>query len=191
MNVFVLCTGRCGSKTFIEACRYITNYSCAHESRSALIGKARLDYPRNHIEADNRLSWLLGRLDRTYGGDAFYVHLKRNESDAARSFARRCSRGIMRAYARGILTGRRRRRDPLSVAEDYCRTVNANIELFLRDKPQRMTVTLGSLRQGFAAFWRRIRAEGDYAAALAELEVVHNAAHRSGRAKRRRDASGA
>ena len=93
MNVFVLCTGRCGSTTFIESCRHIRNFSCAHESRTRLLGNERLAYPPNHIEADNRLSWFLGRLDREYGDDAFYVHLVRNTKDVARSYARRFTSG--------------------------------------------------------------------------------------------------
>ncbi len=56
MDVFVLCTGRCGSTTFIKACAHITNYTAAHESRTGLLGSDRLDYPGKHIEADNRLS---------------------------------------------------------------------------------------------------------------------------------------
>ncbi len=86
MNVFVLCTGRCGSSTFIEACHHIANYTSAHESRSSLLGAERLAYPAQHIEADNRLSWLLGRLDAAYGDSAFYVHLQRNHPDTAASF---------------------------------------------------------------------------------------------------------
>lgn len=65
MNIFVLCTGRSGSKTFIKACNHITNYTCGHESRAKrakLESRLNLDYPPNHIEADNRLSWFLGRL---------------------------------------------------------------------------------------------------------------------------------
>ena len=98
MNIFILNTGRCGSTTFIQACKHITNFSCAHESRTAILGKERMDYPDDHIEADNRLSWLLGRLDKKYGDDPFYVHLKRNENDTARSFTRRYSSGIIKAY---------------------------------------------------------------------------------------------
>jgi hypothetical protein len=64
VNVFVLNTGRCGSVTFIEACRHIRNYSAAHESRATLIGEQRLAYAANHIETDNRLCWFLGRLDK-------------------------------------------------------------------------------------------------------------------------------
>lgn len=71
MNVFVLCTGRCGSTTFIESARHISNYSAGHETRTYLTGAARFDYPQSHIEADNRLSWLLGRLNKTFGGGRF------------------------------------------------------------------------------------------------------------------------
>ena len=67
MNVFILNSGRCGSTTWIRACTHIDNFSAGHETRSHLSGDARLDYPDRHIEADNRLSWLLGRLDRQYG----------------------------------------------------------------------------------------------------------------------------
>ena len=49
MNVFVLNTGRCGSMTFVEACRPITNFSSAHESRCAKLGAERFAYPDNHI----------------------------------------------------------------------------------------------------------------------------------------------
>ncbi len=87
MNVFILNTGRCGSYTFHEACSHIKNFTSGHESRSTILGPNRLDYPENHIESDNRLSWLLGRLDKKYGDNAYYVHLLRNEKDLVYSFA--------------------------------------------------------------------------------------------------------
>ena len=87
MNVFVLNTGRCGSVTFIKACQHISNYTAAHESRSHCIAGERLAFPDNHIEADNRLSWVLGRLDAAYGDNAIYVHLRRDRTDTIRSFA--------------------------------------------------------------------------------------------------------
>jgi hypothetical protein len=89
MNVFVLCTGRCGSVTFSKACSHITNFTSGHESRRKEWGAARLAYPDNHIETDNRLAWLLGRLDATYGRDARYVLLTRNEDDVVESFVRK------------------------------------------------------------------------------------------------------
>jgi len=119
MNVFVLNTGRCGSTTFIKACNHITNFSCAHESRAGILGEEHFDYPENHIEADNRLSWLLGRLERAYGDDAIYVHLKRNENDTAHSFTLRYQAGIIKAYrAPGILMGLPEETDHMSVCLD-------------------------------------------------------------------------
>ncbi len=176
MNVFVLNTGRCGSTTFIAACRHITNYTAGHESRIQLLGEERLAYPPNHIEADNRLSWLLGRLDDTYGDDAWYVHLTRNRDEVAASFARRADYGIMKAYREGILL----RAEPagqnaLAVAYDYIDTVETNIAAFLKDKTHQMTFRLENAASDFRHFWRSIAASGDPDAALAEWTVCHNA----------------
>ncbi|WP_298976670.1 hypothetical protein [uncultured Thermosynechococcus sp.] len=60
MNVFVPCTGRCGSVTFAKACSFITNFRSAYESRTFLRGEARLAYPSRSIGVDNRLSQFLG-----------------------------------------------------------------------------------------------------------------------------------
>lgn len=176
MNVFVLCTGRCGSVTFVEACQHISNYSAAHESRCDLLGEARLAYPENHIEADNRLSWFLGRLDERFGDDAFYVHLRRNDRAVAQSFARRYSSGMMQAYGGdGIVKGLLSTSDPVKVGLDYCTTVNANIRLFLKDKSRHLTIDLEEFEDGFSRFWSAIGAEGDYDAAIEALGVAHNA----------------
>lgn len=158
------------------ACKHIANYTCAHESRSAMLGEDRFDYPENHIEADNRLSWLLGRLDKVYGDDAFYVHLKRGKDDTARSFTKRYSSGIIKAYrGDGILLGLPKDSDPMSVSLDYCDTVNSNIELFLKDKTRKTEVALEHIDRDFTKFWNLIGAEGDIGAALAELGTHYNA----------------
>ncbi len=179
MNIFVLNTGRCGSTTFNRACSHITNYSCAHESRSGMLGEDRLDYPKNHIEADNRLSWFLGRLDKKYGDDAFYVHLKRNKNDTSRSYAKRYWYGIMKAYRNGVLMKLPKKTDSMSVALDYYETVNSNIDLFLKDKSKKITITLENIDEGFLEFWNLINAQGDLSAALAEFNMRYNATKES------------
>ena len=105
MNVFILCTGRSGSKSLTLACKHITNYTVGHETMAREIGNRRLEYPTNHIEADNRLSWFLGRLDATYGNKAFYVHLKRTKESTVNSFVNRWDYqgSIIKSYAEGIL----------------------------------------------------------------------------------------
>jgi len=178
MNVFVLSTGRCGSTTFERACRHITNYSCGHESRVDCLGPARLDYPPRHIESDNRLAWFLGRLERRFPRDVFYVHLQRERRAVARSYARRLDAGLMMsAYAHGIHLylpediGDRAQ----EIALDYVDTVTANIDLFLAPKPNRMRFRLENAKEDFREFWRRIGAEGDFEAAVAEFDVAYNA----------------
>ena len=141
MNVFVLCTGRSGSTTFHRACRHVANYTSGHELNTRELGPARLHYPENHIEVDNRLSWLLGRLDETFGDHCFYVHLLRDEQLTAESFDRRWAvrYSIIRTYAEGVL---RRKDQTEAICLDCCRTVNANITQFLRDKTRTMTFRL-------------------------------------------------
>lgn len=175
MNVFVLNTGRCGSVTFTRACRHITNYTVQHESRSHLLGQARLDYPDNHIEVDNRLSWFLGRLDARYGNDAIYIHLRRDDTATATSFLKRYSEGIIDAYRRAVLMALSADSLPESVCFDYCHTVNRNIELFLKDKSRAITVDLENFNCDFPRFWRLISAQGDLEGALREFAVRHNA----------------
>ena len=179
MNIFILNAGRSGSLTFIQACRHISNYTCAHESRSGLLGEAHFTYPPQHIEADNRLSWFLGRLDRAYGKHAIYVHLRRSDHETATSFARRYSGGIIRAYRKTILMGLPQDSAAHAVALDYCDTIHSNIELFLRDKPHKMDFAIENARQDFRQFWELIKAEGDLDAALSEFDQHYNASGHS------------
>jgi hypothetical protein len=179
-NVFVLCTGRCGSVTFAQAASHITNATAGHETRSHVIGSQRMAYPTQHIEVDNRLSWVLGRLDQTYGRSAFYVHLTRDPKAVAASFAARHDRGIMGAYAQNIMMGANRKNPdatPVAFAEDYVETITANITHFLRDKPSKMRFRLEHAAQDMAQFWREAGAEGDLIAASAEWDIKHNARH--------------
>jgi hypothetical protein len=170
MNVFVLTTGRSGSLTFAEACRHATNYSAGHETRVGLLGPGRLSYPPDHIEVDNRLAWFPGRLEAAFGDDAFYVHLRRDPAASAASFVRRWNKPMMRAYRKGILWDVDPDVGRLEIASDLNATVISNIDLFLRDKPNKMTIEIETASTSFPEFWDRIGAEGDLEAALAEFE---------------------
>ena len=177
MNVFVLCTGRCGSTTFARACAHITNFTASHESRCRLLGPDRVAYPENHIEVDNRLAWFLGRLGNAYGDDAFYVHLLRDRAGTAASYNQRWfPAGILAAYNQSILM---RHSGGLEVAEDLWDTVNENIRAFLADKSQTLEFQLDTAEADMRKFWQAIGAEGDLEAAVAEWRVRHNASKRS------------
>ncbi|MBU0500973.1 MAG: hypothetical protein KJ558_12030 [Gammaproteobacteria bacterium] len=185
MNIFILNAGRCGSLTFIAACRHITNHTAAHESLTRRIGGQRLAYPPNHIEADNRLSWFLGRLDLEFGNDAFYVHLRRDRKRSADSFARREHFGIMKAYREGILLGEEENWPAPDLALDYLETVETNIQLFLKDKTRKIDFALERARTDFYRFWELIGAEGDLDRALREWEINYNASTTNSQQKSR------
>ncbi|WBU52289.1 hypothetical protein [Paracoccus sp. SCSIO 75233] len=177
-NIFVLCSGRCGSTTFSKAASHATNYSSGHETRTPLIGSDRLAYPNHHIEADNRLTWMLGRLEREWGDRALYVHLQRERNATARSFAARSAKGIMRAYREDILLGSRKYRKKVSdfdYALDYIDTVNANIETFLARRSNHFRVQLETATRDFEEFWNWAGLEGDLGAALNEWKTSYNA----------------
>jgi len=175
MNIFILNTGRCGSSTFIKACSHITNYSAAHESRTTQVGKQRLAYPAQHIEADNRLSWFLGRLDQQHADNALYIHLSRNKQQTIDSFSKRADFGIMQAYKEGILLGGENNQSNQQIAEDYIDTVESNIEFFLKDKTNKMNFSLDNAKHDFEIFWELISAEGELNTALSEWDITYNA----------------
>ena len=174
INVFVLCTGRCGSVTFSRACGHFSNFTTGHESRSKIGTPARVDYPQDHIEVDNRLAWFLGMLEARYGDNAFYVHLKRDRDQVARSLNRRWHmRGfIVRGYVDHILATPVR--DPLGACYQYIDTVEANISAFLRSKSNTMNFDLKDHAIRFPEFIDRIAAEGDLDSAMSEWLTRYN-----------------
>lgn len=186
MRVFVLNTGRCGSNTFAEACKHITNYSSGHESLGARhYGPDRFDYPDQHIEVDNRLSWFLGTMDRLFGsGDVLWVHLLRDPEATARSFydrwTYRSRLGIIEAFGHAIImsTASWSKRQRMAICRFYVETVTANIELFLQGRPNKMQFRLESAKTDFARFWEAIGAEGDLDSGLAEWDRKYNATSR-------------
>src|SRR5262245_23428243 len=200
MNVFVLCTGRCGSTTFARACGHMTNFTSAHESHRQPGTKLRtrhdVRYPDNHVEVDNRLAWFLGSLEEEYGGDAFYVHLLRDREEVALSFLNRWEKrrtNIMFSFAWGMLTQaydqvtQLTREQRLEIARVYCDTVNANIRAFLRDKPRQLTIWLHDIQESFPLFWEQIGARGDLAAALRTWDTAYNASAAASADPRRRE----
>jgi hypothetical protein len=178
MRVFVLSTGRCGTTTLARACSHITNFTCAHESNWGRVGPDRFEYPDQHIEIDNRLSWFLGELYARYGDEARYVHLIRDPEKTALSFTHRWNvwESSITGYARHLLCVSDR---SIEVARAHVTTMNANISHFLRDKPHTMTLHLETLPDQYLAFLEWIGAHGDSAAAIDQLRVSHNSTETS------------
>lgn len=156
----------------------MTNFTAAHESRAREVGPARFDYPDRHIEADNRLTWLLGGLAAHERRGDRYVWLQRPTSDVAASFLRRWEAptriSIMEAFAHGIIMEHKdwpaERRAEL--VWFYIEMVEANIIEFITDRPH-LTVQLGE-PGSFRRFWQWIGANGDLEAALDTWALRHN-----------------
>lgn len=162
--------------TFARACSHLSNFTSGHESRVRFTGDARLDFPTNHIEVDNRLTWFLGALDARFGQDAYYVHLIRDAERVAHSLIQRknLTRSIVKAWQIGVLQGGART-TILDAARDYVRNANDNIAYFLRDKPHKMTARLETLADDMPRFFEWIGGEGNLAAAISETRQRHNA----------------
>ncbi len=174
MRVFVLSTGRCGTTTFFKACQHIENYTCGHESRANLTNFDRLDYPDNHIEIDNRLTWQLPRLaNRMFGVDVEYVWLMRNTDKVVDSYLRRKdTNSIVDWWARAVLMRESVSRDTV---EDMVNVMNSNIYNFMDWQKSRHIFELERAADFWPVFWRRIGAKGNYDAALREWEKTYNA----------------
>ena len=180
MNIFCLSTGRCGSTTFTASFSHATNYTSGHESRSKVIGPEHFDYPDQHIESDNRLSWLLGTLEKRYGDRAIYVHLFRNKQEVVDSYVKRYSpeliNGIMFGFGHGILTRPRLfTEDKLpALADMYVDTVTDNIEKFLSNKSKVIKMNMHDPISAFEKVWEMGEVQGDFEAARSEWTVKHN-----------------
>lgn len=180
MRVFILSTGRSGSKTFTKACEHINNYSCGHETLTRKIGNERVKYPINHIEADNRLVWNLGLIDKTFNDDVLYVHLKRNKQKIAKSLEKRFYRrsSIIHTYCEGIKMippEKLTKEEKYKVCLEFIDTVYANIECFFLNKKNAIIVNLEDIKKDFPIFWDRIGAKGDIETALKVFDTSYNA----------------
>lgn len=165
-----------------EAFAVAENFTSGHETLSQAHPDARFDYPDQHVEADNRLAWFLGELDRRFGDDTHYVHLRRDPEAVARSYAARWpahrmqhEAGIMGAYAHGVFQQHEwPARERLDLARSYVSTVTANIELFLRGRPNVHRADLETLPDDIVRIWDAIGAEGDRERARAIAAEHHN-----------------
>lgn len=181
MNIFILNPGRTGSMTFIKACAHLTNYTCGHETARNTPDYQRynLQYPSNHIEADNRLTWFLSSIDKIYGENTYYVKLWRNHDQLVNSYMKRknLNQGIINAFAVGIMQQKQRKISKEGyywAVSHYINTLNCNIDYFLKDKTKTITIDINNPKSNFEKFWNDIGGEGDIDLALKEFDNRYN-----------------
>jgi hypothetical protein len=142
-----------------------------------LLGEERIKYPQNHIEVDNRLAWFLSRLNKTFGDDAYYVHLTRDSQAIATSYCERwhLNESIVKAYGHGLLMNNKiPKQDRMKYCLDYVDTVNFNIAQFLEDKTKVLTIDVSELTVRFSDFFHFIEADGNVENCIKELGIISN-----------------
>ena len=178
MRIFVVGTGRCGTRTFSQACKRISNFTSGHETHARrLLGN--LDYPDNHIEVDHHLGWALPMLLEKYppGPDAYYVHLVRERSACVASLARRHDMDYFAALCCFVECSRRTPDVRRRAAEYYYDMRNASIAGALRSAQAgafSARVEIENLPSAWHGFWDMIGARGDLVAALVECSKRYN-----------------
>jgi hypothetical protein len=176
-NIFILSSGRTASTTFTKACSYIKNFTSAHESRTGFSSQSRVDYPENHIEIDNRLTWFLSQLESNYKDDAYYVHLTRDKKAIAKSYLERwhLKESIVKAYGHGVLMKPNIPvKDRFDICLDYVDYVEDTITNFLHGKSKIMTIDVSELKDKFPEFYNWIGAEGDLNSCCNEFDHYSN-----------------
>lgn len=178
MRVFVTGTGRCGSVSFREACRPITNYTCSHEAPCGL-----LHWPDQHVAVNPQIRRCIAAIARNHP-EALWVHLVREREACVRSLARLDRGGVMRTYA-ALRPTTVPSMQPADIAEAFYRDETANIEASLEvhvPAERRRMMRLETIKDQWHDFWGWIGAEGDLDASIAAWDVLRNTAAERGEA---------
>jgi len=176
-NVFVLSAGRTATTTFIEASKHLPGITASHESRVADPIQNRLDYPNNHIEADNRLIFFLSLLDEKFATDTAYVYLLRDEKLVARSYSERwhLSISIVRAFTNGVrMVPRVKNNEILDYCHDYVKYVDSVVRLHLSKQENAFVFDLSKAEEEYKRFAKWVGVENLPEAACAEWRQHHN-----------------
>lgn len=174
VRVFVTGTGRCGTCTFYQACRHLTNYTAGHESDAGSLTPA--DWPDRHVEVSSTLAWSMALLVPRYPG-AVWVHLVRERGACVRSLAAQCP---VQVEQWAQLTRHAFRAGRHAAAGAYYDAVNAAVAALL-PTDRSMTFRVEDAAAAWPAFWRLIGGAGDLRAAAAEWGRAYNAGRRRGR----------
>ena len=167
MRIFVTGTGRCGSVCFKEACKYIRNYSSAHETPAST-----LDYPDHHIEVNPQLRKCLWYLIEKYPS-ALFIHLQRERAECVESLAA-LNHGAVCDWYRRLYPTIVNTHDSFRIAECLYDWETALIDSQLEKAEKREKFWLHEWREWWPLFWTGIGAEGNFISALESWTVPKN-----------------
>ena len=175
-NVFVLCTGRCGSTTFYKACSHIKNYTSGHESKISDPTMERFKFPKHHIEIDNRLSWFLPLLDVFNNENrTFYVHLVRNFELTVNSFMKRKGpKSHLDNFIRGFCNQNDVNENRYQLAKRMVATIDMTINNYVHNKPHVRDFFIEAAKEQFPYFCEQINADVNIEKAIKEFDIKYN-----------------
>lgn len=151
-NVFILSPGRTGTTSFARILSCIPKFTSGHETRVKFLGDSRIDYPSNHIEADNRLVFFLPKLTKRYAANSLLIILYRPNEEIADSYSKRWYKtNLMKAYAQGILL-RSFRENDIAVSNDMVSNTYETIEYFANDWKHVVRIDLHDPSKGLKEF---------------------------------------
>jgi hypothetical protein len=187
MRVFVTGTGRCGTTTFKEACRHITNYTAGHETNRHKADMNNLEYPDNHIEVDPHLWAMLPLLEKKYPRSC-YVHIRRNRAEVIESWWKREANqlpgsglglaSLAAPFVQLNVNNLKSQHQFYPAAKLMYDVITSNIDHFLQNTRVNSCITLqlGLITVAeWRNFWDLIGAEGDFVASCQTWDTVHNA----------------
>lgn len=179
MRVFVTGVGRCGTVSFYEACRFMTNYTTSHKEPAR-----DQEYPQdNHIAVNPQLRVAIMRVVKKYP-TSLWVQLTRAPQTNNPSLVAAGHGSVMQAYG-SMYTTMMDSLDLADVAAKYYQFENDRITALLHvsvPPSQRRIMRLETIKEDWPKFWKWIGAEGDYAASLRSWDTPHNTREQRGEA---------
>lgn len=174
MRVFVFGTGRCGTVSFCDACRNMTNFTTEHESFCALGW-----YPDNHIEVNPQLR-ITGEIVQRNHTDALWIWLRRDFGATAASYERLDQGTWLHRwweFGNTVRPGNRLQCANIAVKDmdAQCAKLYDSIP-----KEQREMMWIEKVKEPFSVFWQKIGATGDLELALKVFDAPRNTSKQRG-----------
>jgi hypothetical protein len=174
MRVFVVGTGRCGTCTFYQACKHITNFTVGHESW--LPGTQLPEFPVNHIEIASHLYPHMGFLKVAYP-TALWVHLRRDRTACVQSLANNLQVEVECFHQMWAMQPAE---STLLAAEFYYDTLNRSIPGFMGLVSFNFSIDHID-RDDWKQFWTILTATGDFNKSYEEFSRKYNTTEHRGR----------
>jgi len=174
MRVFVFGSGRCGSVSFAESCKYMTNYTCAHESINY-----DLEYPDNHIEVNPQFRVIIPELMSKYL-DAKFVWLTRNPEKVTASIRVLDKGRWLRDWWVFYNTLKPTNLDEAARITTRCLLHTCSIVFQQIPESQKKLLMIEKIQHQLKDFWDWIDAEGDFELAKESFNKPKNTSEQRG-----------